>query len=206
MTSAAGAAVVVVVLGLALHPWVSSGRRTPHAPRRSRRGHAPPPDAWAQWLETVAANVRGGVGLSAAIDAAHHHHHLTGSNIAPGAGLRVLVDAHPDDPHEAVVTQVLTIAAALGGSVAATVQAGATVLRERAAIAAEAGAHAAQARLSARVLTAVPLVFAAWNLVTGDHYRRAVVSPVGAAAAGVGVALSVVGWRWMHRLVDRAAR
>jgi tight adherence protein B len=88
----------------------------------------------------------------------------------------------------------------------ATVQSGATLLHERAAVRAEALAHAAQARLSARVLTAVPVVFAAWNLTTSTTFRRAVCTPAGAVAAVAGAALSAVGWWWMQRVVQRVSR
>ncbi|MEN9646668.1 MAG: hypothetical protein RL238_3337 [Actinomycetota bacterium] len=200
------AALAVVLLGHRARP--TPPRHVHHATRRrpSRRSDAPGPEEWAQWLEAVAAHVRGGASLATAVQAAHRHHQLRGADIAPGAPLAAWVEARPGDPHEAVVAQVLTVAVALGGSVAATVQAGAALLRERAAVAAEASAHAAQARLSARVLTAVPLVFAGWNLVAGHGFRQALATPVGALAAVLGVLLSIAGWRWMHHLVDRVAR
>lgn len=179
-------------------------RCTAPAPAR-RRGSTPTADDWARWLHTVAAGVRSGDSIRAAVHHAHAHHALEGSVVHPDAPFDHLLRGAPHDRDEAVVVQVLAVAAALGGSVAATLQAGATLLHERAAVHAEAFAHAAQARLSARVLTAVPAVFAAWNVVGSASFRRAVCAPAGATAAAVGVVLSAAGWRWMHRIVRRVA-
>ena len=200
------AAATVVVLGHRLHGALPAAVRRTTIPSTRRRTRPPGPDQWAQWLDAVAAHVRGGASLAAAVHAAHEQRPCIGRHVAPGVPLHSIVEARPDDPHEGVVTQVLAVAAALGGAVAATVQAGAALLRERAAVAAEAQAHAAQARLSARVLTAVPVVFAVWNLATSAAYRRAALTPVGGAAIVLGVVLSIAGWWWMRHLVHRAAR
>ncbi len=104
---------------------------------------------------------------------------------------------------EAVVVQVLGAAAELGGPVAATLDAGASLLRERVAAREEALAHSAQARLSARVLTAVPVAFAAWSAVGSGSFRAAVLTPAGTAAVALGGALNLAGWWWMRRVVAR---
>ena len=109
------------------------------------------------------------------------------------------------DAGEAVVWQALAAAAAFGGATAATVQAGANLLRERAAVRAEAEAHSAQARLSARVLTAVPLAFAGWSATASATFRRALASPPGVAAASAGLCLNLLGWWWMRRIVRAAS-
>jgi tight adherence protein B len=109
-----------------------------------------------------------------------------------------------DDADEAVVAQALCAAILLGGSTAAVVQAGANLLRERAAVRAEAAAHSAQARLSARVLTCVPLAFAAWSAVASATFRRALLTPVGTLSVVLGVLTNTFGWWWMRRIVDRA--
>lgn len=173
---------------------------------RTRRGSAPTADDWSRWLDTVAAHVRGGDSLRIAVGFAHAHHRLTGDVVRPDGTFDELIESRPTHHDEAVVVQVLSVAASLGGAVAATVQAGATLLHERAAIRAEARAHAAQARLSARVLTAVPLAFATWNLATSGAFRAAVATPVGALAAGAGVGLSLAGWWWMQHVVGRVTQ
>lgn len=196
------AASVVCLLGYALHPPRLRRRRSLPHPRR--RGNPATADDWARWLHTVAAGVRSGDSVRVAVQHAHAHHALDGSVVHPGAPLDQLLQGTPTDADEAVVIQVLAVATALGGAVAATLQAGAALLHERAAVRAEALAHAAQARLSARVLTAVPLVFAAWNLIGSASFRRALGTPVGATAAAAGALLSVAGWRWMRRIVRKA--
>lgn len=202
------AVVLAAVLALAHRARPQPLRRSARPPHRwpKRRDTSPPPEAWAAWLDTLAAHVRGGASLAIALDATHEHHRLCGTCVRPGTAAAALVQARPADPHEAVVVQVLAVAAVLGGSVAATLQAGAALLRERAAVAAEARAHAAQARLSARVLTAVPLAFASWNLLASTSFRRAVLTPTGGLAVCLGATLSAVGWWWMHRLVERVSR
>jgi tight adherence protein B len=111
-----------------------------------------------------------------------------------------------DDPDLAVVAQSVTAALELGGPVAATLHHGAALLREREAQRAEAKAYSAQARLSAKVLTAVPLLFTAWSAATSATFRQAISSPIGLVAASAGLATNTLGWWWMHRVVDTATR
>jgi tight adherence protein B len=99
----------------------------------------------------------------------------------------------------------MSVAMSLGGPTAAVLQSGAALLRERAAVRAEAATHAAQARLSARVLTAVPLLFATWGAVSSTSFRQSLLSPFGVVAASLGLGLNAVGWWWMHRIVRAAA-
>ena len=82
------------------------------------------------------------------------------------------------------------------------IDAAASVLRERDAVAADARAHSAQARLSARVLTVVPLAFAAWSAATDERVRHTyLATSVGALCIAAGLALNTVGWWWMRRIV-----
>ncbi len=77
-----------------------------------------------------------------------------------------------------------------------------TVVRERHAWRCERVAQAAQARLSARVLTVLPLAFAAWGVATSVSVRDAYgSSPVTVTIAGFGICLNVAGWLWMRRVV-----
>ena len=101
--------------------------------------------------------------------------------------------------------QVVGAAAAMGGPMALTIDAGASLLRERAAARADAIAHAAQARLSARVLTVVPVGFAAWSALTSGSFRTGIASAAGAGSATIGAVLNGIGWWWMRSLVARAA-
>lgn len=173
----------------------------------SRRPPPPPsPQEWAALLDAVAADARSGSSLSTAWEAAIARHHVQGVVAQPGRTLRDLV--HQRSPHasEAVVLNALGTAAALGGSAAATLDAAAAMLRERAAAQAEAHAHSAQARLSARVLTTVPLGFAAWSAVSSSSFRAAVLTPAGIASLALGTTLNLIGWWWMRRIVGGVAR
>jgi Flp pilus assembly protein TadB len=65
-------------------------------------------------------------------------------------------------------------------------------------------AHSAQARLSARVLTVVPLGFAAWSAFGSQRTREVYVGTLaGGACALLGLLLNLTGWRWMKRIVAR---
>jgi tight adherence protein B len=109
---------------------------------------------------------------------------------------------HPD-PAVDVAVHSLSCAAAVGGPAAVSIDAAAAVLRERDAIAADARVQSAQARLSGRVLTIVPIGFAMWSAATDERIRRAAFSTsVGATAVVAGLLLNVAGWWWMHRIVD----
>ena len=198
------------------------GRRVrPLLPMRGKRPPIPTAGEWATVLDAAAAEVRSGASLTTAWQEAQRRHPCVGTVIGAGhragTGVRGGVGARgPGTPgvkrrpvvvpaDEAVVVQVLGAAAELGGPVAATLDAGASLLRERVAAREEALAHSAQARLSARVLTAVPVAFAAWSAVGSASFRAAVLTPAGTAAVALGGALNLAGWWWMRRVVARVA-
>jgi len=154
----------------------------------------------------MSVEVRTGISLTAAYGVALAAAAPNGATVRPGSSLHDLAAGQVSDPDEAVVVQAITAAHALGGPVAATLDAASSLLRERAAIRAEAQAYSAQARLSARVLTGVPLAFAGWSTVASRSFRAALLSPLGLASATVGGAANLLGWWWMRHLVTKAAR
>ena len=102
----------------------------------------------------------------------------------------------------ALTLQALSATSHLGGPIAATLDEAAAVLRGRVAARAERWAHGAQARLSARVLTIVPLGFALWSATTSQRTRDVYTSTAaGAVCAICGLALNLIGWRWMRRII-----
>jgi tight adherence protein B len=96
---------------------------------------------------------------------------------------------------------VIATAAQLGGSPAQAIDRTATTLRQRAADADERTVHAAQARLSAHVLTALPIAMLLLLLVTDSDVRAAATSRLGAACIAVGLSLNMVGSIWMRRII-----
>ena len=96
---------------------------------------------------------------------------------------------------------VLRTCAELGGPAAGPLDRVAAMLRVRAAVADEQAAQSAQARLSARVLTVVPVALLGLLLVTDHRVRVAVATAAGGAAIAAGLGLNLVGWWWMRRIV-----
>jgi tight adherence protein B len=183
-------------------------------PRRHRRTR-PDDDEVAGWCEQVARNVRAGSSLASAVA-------QTGTDV-PGAGAafrpavralrrgRGLADAlgEIDDAADAasavgLVVPVLTACAELGGPAALPLDRVAATLHARSAERAERRTSSAQARLSARVLTTVPVGLLALLAVVEPAVRAALASGAGIACVLVGGAFNVAGWCWMRCLIGGA--
>ena len=200
---AALVAVLVALIGARAGSRLRSSSRRPNA--RPRRSPAHSPD-YAALLDGIARQVRSGASLtSAAID-----------EIGDSSPMRAVLDrldigdsmtdalkaVDTDHGDLALTVQALSAAAHLGGPIAATLDEAAAVLRERAAARAERRAHGSQARLSARVLTVVPLGFAVWSATASQRTRDVYISTAaGGVCAICGLALNLVGWRWMRRII-----
>jgi len=189
--------IVAVGIGLsarltpARSPHALSG--APHSASRHRRRRAPTAAALAAYLDDLAREVRAG----------HHLNAALAGVIAPVGLAAASALGHPD---AAVVTHTLSASAEVGGAVAPALDAAASVLRERAALAADAAAHSAQARLSARVLTLVPIGFAAWGVAADPRTRDAYLhTPIGIGCIAVGLMLNLAGWSWMRQIVGGVA-
>jgi tight adherence protein B len=201
---AAAAIAVLACAGACRRPAARAVTRGGRWPTPDMVAAKPPGDAagWAAALERVAAEVRTGASLPAAIAAVEP---LPGGATRLTAGGGPLPGLAAGDDDAAYALHALGAAHNLGGPVAATLDNAAATLRERDAMRAEACAHSAPARLSAGVLTAVPLVFCAGNLATSPTFRAAWASSAGLVCAAVGAALNIVGWRWMRRTIRRAS-
>ena len=124
---------------------------------------------------------------------------------------RGLVDAlaetaGDDDPASAtgLVVPVLTACAELGGPAALPLERVAATLHARSAERAERNANSAQARLSARVLSTVPLGVLALLVLAEPAVRSTLISPVGVVCVAVGGMFNLAGWCWMRHLIGGA--
>lgn len=169
------------------------------------------PDA----LDAVAAGLRGGLALPAAVAGAAAVGPPLEAELCDVAraveGGRPLTDAlerwvtEAGDAHTQLAGAALTVAARVGGPGARAVDGAAASLRERLASDAEAAALATQGKASAAVLTIAPLGFA-FLLTSLDpgagHFLLG--TPVGWLCIVVGLTLDAVGAWWMATLVRRA--
>jgi tight adherence protein B len=94
----------------------------------------------------------------------------------------------------------LALAASTGGSPARAIDGVAATLRARLALADEIRALSSQARASAVVIAASPLVFGAAAAATDDRTGAFLRTPLGVALVTAGLLLDLAGWRWMSRL------
>jgi len=113
----------------------------------------------------------------------------------------LLVEACDPDVRTALSALLL---AARTGAPHRSLAVAARVIRQRRALRDEARLATAQARASMQALTWLPFVVLGVLLVVDDGARAAIVRPSGVATSLVGIALNVVGWRWMHRMYGAA--
>jgi Flp pilus assembly protein TadB len=119
-----------------------------------------------------------------------------------GATLREALGAVTSTDADVVLAvHVLALCATQGGNVSESLDRAAATLRERQGVRLERDAQSAQARLSARVLTVVPIGFAAWSLATTPTVRTFATTPAGLACMALGATMNLAGWRWMRRTI-----
>ena len=176
---------------------------------RDRRERRPPTArAVAEWCDDIVRQLRSGSSLRDAV-ASVPIDPATARATAPlrlsierGAPLAEAAGRSLDGgTHLQLALAVITAASRIGGPSAAAIDRTAVVLRERAADLDDRATQAAQARLSAHVMTAVPLVMLALLVATDDDERDVVTSMVGAMCIGAGLALNGAGWWWMRRVI-----
>ena len=182
--------------------------------RRARRKVAAADDV-APTLDEIARAMAGGDSMATAMDAlgpappqrpfaallapAVHQHQL-GTGLADALG--AVATRSPSAPEVELGVTALEVAARHGGNPASALDRVAAAVRERRAVVAERAVHSAQARLSALVLTLLPVGFAMWLVATDERARGFLVSnPVGWACVAAGLGLNVAGWLWMRRVI-----
>lgn len=220
MIAAVCTAVSVLAIAGALRPRPSARRLTPPVvtpqrrrtlPRFRRGVNVPTADEVAAWCERLARVVRGGSTLAAAVSEVEPPESFRATvddivlALRRGTRLADTVAMTTASPHLNLAITVIRACAVNGGPPAEPLDRAAVALRGRAADAAERRTQSAQARLSAVVMTVLPLAMLALLLATSSTTRDAALSPAGLTAITIGGAINLVGWRWMQRIVRRVS-
>jgi tight adherence protein B len=180
------------------------------APSRRRAGIAP--EHVAAWADGLAGAIRSGSTLAAAIRDVEPPRScapaVASIRLASrrGASLRQACEIESCPAHLDLALAVIRACAEHGGPAAEPLSRAAATLRGRAADAAERRTHSAQARMSAIVMTVLPICMLGLLLLTSSPVRQFTGSPVGAGLVAVGALLNLLGWLWMRRLIDGGHR
>jgi len=109
-------------------------------------------------------------------------------------------------PDEALAAAAISIGIAFGGPRADAIESAALTLRERASARAQVRGFAAQARLSAAVISLAPLAFTSVTVASDRASRQVLFATLpGRACLIAGLVLDGIGWWWMGRICTRAA-
>jgi tight adherence protein B len=184
-----------------------------HLRRRSARRRTVSATDAAEWADAIARRLRSGETLRSS---------LADAPVAPSVELatrplRLAIERGRSDrdaidvaiehlgPSGQISLRMLLVSlgvvAEVGGPATLATDRVAAALRLRAADEEDRAAQSAQARLSARVLTAVPVGMLLLLVVADRRVVAAIASPLGATCIAVGVTLNLLGAWWMHRLV-----
>ena len=177
------------------------------ARRRSIRNSRPTPGAVAALLDKTARQCASGVSLGEAFIVA-----VDGSELRPvfadalaalaaGESVESAFERVPvAQPDVALASHVLRRCATQGGTVSESLDRAAATLREREAVASERVVQSAQAQLSARVLTLLPIGFGGWTALTTSTVQQFFLTPTGVACLLLGLGLNAGGWLLMRRI------
>ena len=176
---------------------------------RRRRQRTAGARAVAAWCDALSRALRGGSTLRQALSTTVPDDDTVADRTALlRLGLdraRTVADAAAQvvDPgrHLQLALAVIVATSDVGGSAAASIDRVAGTLRQRAVDHDERRVQAAQARLSAHVMTAVPLLMLGLLVATDDDVRRVPRTPLGAACVAAGLVLNSSGWFWMRHIV-----
>ena len=106
-------------------------------------------------------------------------------------------------PEIRFASRTLAVASAGGAGVAPALEHSASVLREHQALMLDRDVQAAQAQLSTKVLTWLPIAVFAWIAITDPIARMFLLStPLGMCCVATGITLNVSGRKWMSHVVD----
>ena len=105
-------------------------------------------------------------------------------------------------PEIRFASRTLAVASAGGAGVAPALEHSASVLRDQHGLMLDRDVQAAQAQLSTKVLTWLPIAVFAWIAITDPIARSFLLStPAGMCCVATGITLNVAGRKWMSRVV-----
>ena len=172
-----------------------------------------PPLAITDFLDAIARDVRSGFSLASSFvqcsdqqsDDNHWSHPIARQCLRGVVLADALVEcALPTwTPEIRFASRTLAVASAGGAGVAPALEHSASVLREQQALILDRDVQAAQAQLSTKVLTWLPIAVFAWIAITDPIARIFLLStPVGMCCVATGITLNVSGRKWMSHVVD----
>jgi len=168
------------------------------------------PLAITDFLDAIARDVRSGFSLASSFvqcsDQQSDDNHWSQPVAQQCLRGVVLADALVEPtwtPEIRFASRTLAVASAGGAGVAPALEHSASVLRERQALMLDRDVQAAQAQLSTKVLTWLPIAVFAWIAITDPIARVFLLStPLGLCCVATGITLNVSGRKWMSHVVD----
>ena len=171
------------------------------------------PPAIADFLDAIARDVRSGFSLASSFvqcsDQQLDDNHWSQPVAQQCLRGVVLADALVEcalptwTPEIRFASRTLAVASAGGAGVAPALEHSASVLREQQGLMLDRDVQAAQAQLSTKVLTWLPIAVFAWIAITDPIARSFLLStPAGMCCVATGITLNVSGRKWMSRVVS----
>ena len=186
---------------------------TPHKATATTSPATTTPLAITDFLDAIARDVRSGFSLASSFvqcsdqqPDSNHWSQPVAQQCLRGV---VLADALVEcalptwTPEIRFASRTLAVASAGGTGVAPALEHSASVLREQQGLMLDRDVQAAQAYLSTKVLTWLPIAVFAWIAITDPVARGFLLgTPVGMCCVATGIALNVSGRKWMSHVVD----
>ena len=171
------------------------------------------PPAITDFLDAIARDVRSGFSLASSFvqcsDQQLDNNHWSQPVAQQCLRGVVLADALVEcalptwTPEIRFASRTLAVASAGGAGVAPALEHSASVLREQQGLMLDRDVQAAQAQLSTKVLTWLPIAVFAWIAITDPIARSFLLStPAGMCCVATGITLNVSGRKWMSRVVS----
>jgi len=214
--SFAGACALLIAPPLTKH-WSRRWLRvrlgaTPHKATATTSPATTPP-AITDFLDAIARDVRSGFSLASSFvqcsDQLSDETHWSQPVAQQCLRGVVLADALVEcalptwTPEIRFASRTLAVASAGGAGVAPALEHSASVLREQQGLMLDRDVQAAQAQLSTKVLTWLPIAVFAWIVITDPIARIFLLTtPVGMCCVATGITLNVSGRKWMSHVVD----